>query len=119
MENHYSNSNRTNEDAIIEKIQGTVAAFRRERDELHRKKQLSTERLRLIREEKDSLEKTVDALKDRLSKLQAQTSSEAEKELGELEKKIQHLTREVLMLGICCHWYSLSSFLGQLLFLCL
>ena len=38
---------------IVDKLHGALAAFRRERDDLRRKKELATERLRLVMEEKE------------------------------------------------------------------
>jgi|JI10StandDraft_1071094.scaffolds.fasta_scaffold3184787_1 hypothetical protein len=38
---------------IFDKLNGALAAFRRERDDLRRKKELATERLRLVTEERE------------------------------------------------------------------
>lgn len=38
---------------IVDKLHGALAAFRRERDDLRRKKELATERLRLATEERE------------------------------------------------------------------
>lgn len=38
---------------IVDKLHGALAAFRRERDDLYRKKELATERLRLVTEERE------------------------------------------------------------------
>jgi predicted nucleic acid-binding Zn-ribbon protein len=92
--NYNSNTGSSNE-AIVEKLHGALAKLRARRDTAHREMSLSRERLRLVKEEKDALGKTVDATREKLVKLKAQASGEAEKELAELKRQVEQLAKDV------------------------
>ena len=62
---------------IVDKLHGALAAFRRERDDLHRKKELATERLRLVTEEREAMEKTIRSMQEKLNNLNKSASEEA------------------------------------------
>jgi uncharacterized protein YoxC len=80
---------------IVDKLHGALAVFRRECDELHRKKQLAVERLRLEQEEKDATEKTIHGMQETLNQLNKSGSEEAKRELEQMEKDVEQMNREV------------------------
>mmetsp|Transcript_25753 Transcript_25753/g.42874 ORF Transcript_25753/g.42874 Transcript_25753/m.42874 type:complete len:231 (+) Transcript_25753:145-837(+) len=82
-------------EAIVDKLHGALSAFRRERDDLHRKKQLAEERLRLMREEQGAMETSVNAMTAKLHKLQESGNAEALQELQTMEQDVMKLQKEV------------------------
>ena len=82
-------------EAIVDKLHGVMAAMRRERDELHRKKALAEERLRLFQEEKEALEKSCSNAQVQLEALQESGNEGAIQEVVELEKEVIRLNKEV------------------------
>ena len=82
-------------EAFVDKLQGVMAAMRRERDELHRKKALAEERLRLFQEEKEALEKSCSNAQVQLEALQESGNEGAIQEVVELEKEVIRLNKEV------------------------
>ena len=82
---------------IVGKLNEALGALRRERDELHRSKELSNERLCLIREERQALEKTVQAMRLTLKDLteKAALSEENDDTETELQAEVDRLTKEV------------------------
>ena len=82
-------------EAIVDKLHGALAAFRRERDELHRKKELAVERLQLVKEEQQAIEKTVHAMQEKLNQLNKSGSEEAKKDLEQMEKDMDQVHRTV------------------------
>ena len=80
---------------IVDKLHGALAAFRRERDELHRKKELAAERLQLVKEEQQAIERTVHAMQENLNQLNKTGSEEAKKDLEQMEKDVDQLHRTV------------------------
>jgi uncharacterized protein YoxC len=97
MSSNMSNNTPSADDreAIVDKLHGALAVFRRECDELHRKKQLAVERLRLEKEEKDATEKTVHGMQETLNQLNKSGSEEAKTELERMEKDVEQINREV------------------------
>jgi len=62
-------------EAIVEKLHGTLSILRRERDEVHRAKELAMERLRLAKEETERMERTLQASKQKYDALMAQSTN--------------------------------------------
>lgn len=90
-----SSNNNNGREAIVDKLHGALAAFRRERDDLHRKKELAVERMRLVKEEHDATEKTVRSMQAKLMELQSSASSEAaQREVAKLRQEVERLNRE-------------------------
>ena len=90
------NNNNNNNEALVDKLQDALAAFRRERDELHRQKMLTEERLRLLQEEHASLRQSTSTTAEKLSQMEASASSnQALEELKALEVQVARLQQEV------------------------
>ncbi len=89
-------------EAIVDKLHGVMAAMRRERDELHRKKALAEERLRLFQEEKEALEKTSANVQVQLEALQESGNEDAIQHVLELEKEVLRLNKEVRLMSCAC-----------------
>lgn len=85
----------TGREEIVDKLHGALAAFRRERDDLHRKKELATERLRLVTEEREAMEKTIRAMQEKLDQLEKSVSDAGKLQLVQLEKEVERLNQEV------------------------
>lgn len=81
-------------EALVQKLQGALQEFRRERDQLHRGKELALERCRLVQEEEQGLSKTVEFLKQKCEKL-SNASVEIRTELGPLEASVKDKTKQV------------------------
>ena len=80
---------------IVDKLHGALAAFRRERDDLYRKKELATERLRLVTDERQAVEKTLRAMQEKFNVLNKSVSEEGKHELAMLEQEVERLNKEV------------------------
>lgn len=85
----------TGREEIVDKLHGALAAFRRDRDDLHRKKELATERLRLVTEEREAMEKTIRAMQEKLDQLDKSVSDAGKLQLIQLEKEVERLNQEV------------------------
>jgi SMC interacting uncharacterized protein involved in chromosome segregation len=85
----------TGREEIVDKLHGALAAFRRERDDLYRKKELATERLRLVTEEREAMEKTIRAMHEKLDELNKSVSDEGKMQLVKSEQEVERLNREV------------------------
>ena len=92
-ENHNHNNN-NNKEALVDKLQGALHTIRRERDDLHRRKELAYERRRLLMEEKENLAKTVHGMKEKLEKMNT-SLKETQQGLPSLEEAVLKLTKEV------------------------
>lgn len=119
MQNNYNSTN--NHEVIVDRVQGVIADLRRQRDQHHRNKTLSAERLRLVHEETDSMENTVNDLKEKVDKARADVSGDAKKELDELQRTVLNMRREVSLSGWCnpfllVHVYSAHHSLSVSLF---
>ncbi len=68
-------------EAIVDKLQGTLTILRRERDEVHRAKELAMERLRLVKEERVSFEERLEMTQRKYDDIVAATST-SEVQLG-------------------------------------
>ena len=94
--NQATNRNCSNSDKerIVDKLQGALHQIRRERDDLHRRKELAEERRRLLSQEKEALAKSVQAMQEKFDKIQS-TSTSTQNDLVSLEQSVQQLTKEV------------------------
>jgi hypothetical protein len=97
MENTTTSTTNCRE-AIVDKLHGVMAGMRRERDELHRKKALAEERLRMFQEEKEALEKTSANAQVQLKALQESGNEDAIQHVLELEKEVLRLNKEVRLM---------------------
>ena len=86
--------NQNGGETIINKINGALATFRRERDDNHRAKELAVERLRLVRVDRESTEKNIAAMKEKLRQLKDGTVA-SRGELVRVENEVEQLRREV------------------------
>ncbi len=92
----------TQREAIVDKLHGALATFRRERDEVHRAKELAVERLRLAREEREAAERTVQSMQEKYDRLIKSVSSSSKSnsnsnddEITKLQAEVERLSREV------------------------
>jgi hypothetical protein len=97
--NSNSNISAISTSSLEAKIQTVAATLRQKRDEAHRTQQLALERLRLVRQEADALQGTVNDLQNKLETIQNQAggSSRAKDELEKLYKDVDMLAKEVCM----------------------
>jgi ATPase subunit of ABC transporter with duplicated ATPase domains len=84
-------------EAIVDKLHGALATFRRERDEVHRAKELAFERLRLAREERMAADRNLQSMKDKYDKMmQSMSKSDGNNnEVAKLQTEVERLSREV------------------------
>jgi peptidoglycan hydrolase CwlO-like protein len=86
---------------LVGKLQGFEATLRRERDDAHRENQLAAERLRLVQEEAAALQKTVQALRDKIQVIQNESGETAPKEIVEYKNNVEDLTKQVRRVPCC------------------
>ncbi len=94
-------SNGTHEqgnEVIVDRLHGALASYRKERDDLHRRKELAVERLRLVKEERISLENNVQEMQKKLVELTsaAQGKQSATSDFHILENEVKRLNKEVI-----------------------
>uniref|UniRef100_A0A6U4ADJ3 Uncharacterized protein n=1 Tax=Ditylum brightwellii TaxID=49249 RepID=A0A6U4ADJ3_9STRA len=83
-------------EAIVGKLHGVLAAFRRERDDLHRAKELATERLRLVRTDRQALEKKVKMMQTKLGELAESVKGRNNSDqIAKLQDGVEQLGKEV------------------------
>lgn len=92
--NNTNNHNSTAKEGLVNKLQEALAKFRKDRDQLHRSKELALERCRLIKSEEEALLKTVQTMRDKLAHLQT-SKTKIESQMGPLEVKVQKDSLEV------------------------
>jgi chromosome segregation ATPase len=92
--NNTNNHNSTANEGLVNKLQEALAKFRKDRDQLHRSKELELERCRLIKSEEEALLKTVQTMRDKLAHLQT-SKTKIESQMGPLEVKVQKDSLEV------------------------
>jgi uncharacterized coiled-coil DUF342 family protein len=82
---------------IVDKLHGALATFRRERDEVHRAKELAVERLRLVREERVATERNVNAMQEKYDEMMSAASSNRNQvdDIDNLQAEVDRLSREV------------------------
>jgi hypothetical protein len=90
------NNHGAEREAIVDKLNGALAVLRRERDELHRAKEMSVERLRLAKEERHNAEKHLSLLQDQHNGIaSADAHSMRKAEIEKLQEQVQRLSSEV------------------------
>ena len=62
------------QEGLVSKLQEALAKFRKDRDQLHRSRELALERCRLIKAEEEALSKTVQTMRDKHNHLLEQTA---------------------------------------------
>ena len=84
-------------EAIVDKLHGALATFRRERDEVHRAKELAFERLRLVRQERIEAERNVRSLQDKYDQMMQSISQSNgnDYEIAKMQVEVERLSREV------------------------
>ena len=92
--NNTNNHNSTAKEGLVNKLQEAMAKFRKDRDQLHRSKELASERCRLIKSEEEALLKMVQTMRDKLAHLQT-SKTKIESQMGPLEVKVQKDSLEV------------------------
>eukprot|EP00586_Coscinodiscus_wailesii_P021006 CAMPEP_0172496176 /NCGR_PEP_ID=MMETSP1066-20121228/82865_1 /TAXON_ID=671091 /ORGANISM="Coscinodiscus wailesii, Strain CCMP2513" /LENGTH=234 /DNA_ID=CAMNT_0013268335 /DNA_START=65 /DNA_END=769 /DNA_ORIENTATION=+ len=92
----HSQNNSRQRELIVDKLNSALAVIRRERDELHRSKELAVERLRLAREERQAFQKTVRSMEEKLKELNdaVSTGKNDKSELLRLQKEVEQLGKE-------------------------
>lgn len=87
----------SNREIIVDKLHGALATFRRERDEVHRAKELAVERLRLVREERMASERNVNAMQEKYDEMMNTVSSNGSQDddIDKLQAEVDRLSREV------------------------
>lgn len=80
-----------------DKIRATATSLRDKRDKAHRDMQLSLERLRLVKQERDAIKKLTEDTKKNIETVEKE-SEEAKTTGLALQKDVAHLTKEVR----CC-----------------
>ena len=88
-------------EAIVDKLHGALATFRRERDEVHRTKELASVRLCLAKEERTKAERTVQAMQEKYDQMMQSVSkiNGNDDEISKLQVEVQRLSREVSKSG--------------------
>lgn len=84
-------------EAIVDKLHGALATFRRERDEVHCAKELAFERLRLVREERMASERAVQSMQNKYDQMMQSIASNGNQddEIMKLQVEAERLSREV------------------------
>ena len=85
-------------EVIVDKLQEALAAFRRERDDLHRKKELAMERFRLAKEARQDIEQKIKQMGTKLAELKenaAGNNDGGNNAILKLQQEVERLGREV------------------------
>jgi len=88
----------SNKEAIVEKLHGALSALRRERDDSHRSKELSMERLRIVKDEREAVEKMVRAMQLKLIEMQSSANDDElnnPNSIARLQSEVDRLSNEV------------------------
>jgi len=83
---------------IVDRINSALSAFRKERDDIYRQKELALERLRLVKEERAAIETTVESMQEQLDQLISASREGIGREnddISNLEREVDRLLREV------------------------
>jgi len=92
-------SNQTAGEGIVDRLTGALSVMRKERDELHREKDIAHERLKLCSTEMSEVEKVVLSMRKELEQLMIETSGQGRKTENEsIEKlvtEVERLAKEV------------------------
>ena len=93
--NHTSNQPNQRE-AIVDKLHGALSVLRRERDELHRAKELASERFRLAKEERVNAEQNLSSLTAKFNRIESADGKHNRKtDIERLQAEVDRLGREV------------------------
>ena len=86
-------------EVIVDRLHGALASYRKERDDLHRRKELAVERLRLVKEERIFLESNVQDIQKKLVELTsaAQGKQSVTSDFNRLENDVKRLNKEVML----------------------
>ncbi len=96
LPNQIQNYLMSGSEKLVGKLHGALAVFRKERDDLYRSKELAHERLRLIVEERHTVEKAVNAMQIKLNTLNGKIQGKDEtKDLSTLQTEVERLDQEV------------------------
>lgn len=90
-----SHAGTNNKEALVEKLQGALNGLRRDRDQLHRSKELALERCRLAKEEEKVLSNAVAELKDKHQLQLIRSLTEAQAAIAPLEAEVKAKTGQV------------------------
>lgn len=83
-------------EAIVDKLHGALSILRRERDDLHRSKELAMERLNLAKDERIQGEQNLSVLQIRYNKIDSIEEKEIRlNDIGRLQSEVDRLSREV------------------------
>lgn len=83
-------------EAIVDKLHGALSILRKERDELHRAKELASERLRLAKEERVNAEKNLSSLTAKFNHIESIEGKHNRKsDIERLQIEVDRLGREV------------------------
>jgi uncharacterized coiled-coil DUF342 family protein len=95
---------------IVDRISGALSTLRRERDELHRKKELAIERLKMVKEERISVEKVVQSMQHELEQLTSEADRKVQDEmLVQIEKEVERLRSEVSSFPFSHHNFKFTT----------
>jgi chromosome segregation ATPase len=99
-----------NREAIVDKLHGALAVLRKERDELHRAKEMAIERLRLAKEERVNAEKNLSLMQERYECVASTDAQRTRRdEIEKLEEQAQRLGREVRIIFCACVHESMNE----------
>jgi hypothetical protein len=90
-----SSSSSTCADDLERKLQGIESSLRQDRESARRQKQLAAERLRLLQQEFDAMDKTVQGLQNKLHSIRDESTNILVPELQSIRTNVDQLTKEV------------------------
>lgn len=91
-------------EAIVDKLHGALSVLRRERDELHRSKELALERYRLAKEEREAAEQRNKSLQQKYDEIEsADTKQKRQNDITALNAEVERLSREVRLVSFSLH----------------
>jgi hypothetical protein len=83
-------------EAIVDKLHGALSILRRERDDLHRSKELAMERLNLAKDERINGQENLSVLQIRFNKIDSIDGKQVRlNDIGKLQSDVDRLSREV------------------------
>lgn len=87
-------------EAIVDKLHGALSVLRRERDELHRSKELALERYRLAKEEREAAEQRNKSLQQKYDEIESvDTKQKRQNDITALNAEVERLSREVRLVS--------------------
>ena len=94
----FKQTQQSQREEIVDKLHGALASLRKERDQLYRSKELAVERLRLTKEERETVEKKVRSMEDTYARLTEGSKDNRlhhDDEDTKLQKEVERLGKEV------------------------